>query len=130
IVAICTQVAEMSLDLSASLLVTDLAPVPALIQRLGRLNRRATPPQEGKKPPKTMPFVVVEPLTDDGASFHLPYTPADFELARKWLERLPSDQISQRHLAQTWESLPTVAERRPAMVPCAWLDGGPVTAVL
>ena len=37
--AICSQVAEMSLDLSASLLVTDLAPVPALIQRLGRLNR-------------------------------------------------------------------------------------------
>lgn len=33
--------AEMSLDLSATLLVTDLAPVPALIQRLGRLNRRA-----------------------------------------------------------------------------------------
>ena len=38
--AICSQVAEMSLDLSADLLVTDLAPVPAMIQRLGRLNRR------------------------------------------------------------------------------------------
>jgi CRISPR-associated endonuclease/helicase Cas3 len=34
--AVCTQVAEMSLDLSATLLVTDLAPVPSLIQRLGR----------------------------------------------------------------------------------------------
>ncbi len=39
--AVTTQVAEMSLDISADLLVTDLAPVPALIQRLGRLNRRA-----------------------------------------------------------------------------------------
>ena len=38
---VCSQVAEMSLDLSADLLVTDLAPAPALIQRLGRLNRRA-----------------------------------------------------------------------------------------
>ncbi|MFM2216674.1 MAG: hypothetical protein RL240_992, partial [Planctomycetota bacterium] len=40
-IAWTSQVAEMSLDLSATLLVTDLAPIPALIQRLGRLNRRA-----------------------------------------------------------------------------------------
>jgi len=33
----------MSLDLKGvTLLVTELAPVPALIQRLGRLNRQAT----------------------------------------------------------------------------------------
>src|SRR5262249_33867896 len=32
--AITTQVCEVSLDLSADLLVTDLAPVPAMIQRL------------------------------------------------------------------------------------------------
>lgn len=37
--AVTTQVAEMSLDLSADLLITEYAPVPALIQRLGRLNR-------------------------------------------------------------------------------------------
>jgi CRISPR-associated endonuclease/helicase Cas3 len=39
--AITTQVCEMSLDISADLLVTALAPLPALVQRLGRLNRRA-----------------------------------------------------------------------------------------
>lgn len=38
--AIATQVAEMSLDLSATLLVSQVAEPPALIQRLGRLNRR------------------------------------------------------------------------------------------
>jgi CRISPR-associated endonuclease/helicase Cas3 len=68
--AICSQVAEMSLDLSADLLVTDLATVPALIQRLGRLNRRA----EANDP--TKPFVVVEPDS------HLPYTADDLEAAR------------------------------------------------
>ncbi|MEL6138452.1 MAG: CRISPR-associated helicase Cas3' [Cyanobacteria bacterium J06626_23] len=40
ILAIATQVAEMSLDLSASLLVTQIADPAGLIQRLGRLNRR------------------------------------------------------------------------------------------
>jgi CRISPR-associated endonuclease/helicase Cas3 len=115
--AICSQVAEMSLDLSADLLVTDLATVPALIQRLGRLNRRVAYGDP------TKPFVVVEP---DGLQPHLPYTPGDLEAARLWLEKLPKDGISQRHLADAWEQsgeeLPTVGE-------CSWLDGGPETRV-
>lgn len=40
VMAIATQVAEMSLDLSATLLVSQIADPPGLIQRLGRLNRR------------------------------------------------------------------------------------------
>jgi CRISPR-associated endonuclease/helicase Cas3 len=40
IMAFTTQVAEMSLDLSSDLLITDLANVPALIQRFGRVNRK------------------------------------------------------------------------------------------
>src|SRR5262249_8208627 len=67
--AICSQVAEMSLDLSADLLVTDLAPVPALIQRLGRLNRRA------KQGDPTRPFVVMEP------GITLPYTSREMTIA-------------------------------------------------
>ncbi len=39
---IATQVCEMSLDISADLLVTAACPLPALVQRLGRLNRYAT----------------------------------------------------------------------------------------
>lgn len=38
VLAITTQVAEMSLDLSATLLVTQVADPAGLIQRLGRLN--------------------------------------------------------------------------------------------
>jgi len=75
--AICTQVAEMSLDLSADLLVTDLAPIPALIQRLGRLNRRAS--DNGP----TKPFIVVE------QGSHLPYQPAELTVSQDWLNRLP-----------------------------------------
>lgn len=40
VLAIATQVAEMSLDLSATLLLSQIAEPAALIQRLGRLNRR------------------------------------------------------------------------------------------
>ncbi len=112
--AICSQVAEMSLDLSADLLVTDLAPVPALIQRLGRLNRRAA------KGDPTKPFVIVEP---DG---HLPYTPDDQNVAKTWIEGLPAETISQRQLAEHWEES---VDQPPALIESAWLDGGPTTMV-
>ena len=76
--AVCTQVAEMSLDLSATLLVTDLAPVPAMIQRLGRLNRWALPPGAGDPSPPTQPFLVVEPTGKDGSPATAPYDADDF----------------------------------------------------
>jgi CRISPR-associated endonuclease/helicase Cas3 len=114
--AICSQVAEMSLDLSADLLVTDLAPVPALIQRLGRLNRRASP--ENAIPSK--PFITVEPGTP------LPYTSDDLGAARAWLAKIPADRISQKHLADAWEQ---TGDHSPELVDSAWLDGGPTTTV-
>lgn len=116
--AICSQVAEMSLDLSADLLVTDLAPVPALIQRLGRLNRRA----EAGDP--TRPFVVVEP---DGPRPYLPYTEEALIAAREWLGRLPEDNISQQQLATAWEQKDSVPLSPGASV---WLDDGPATRVV
>jgi len=112
--AICSQVAEMSLDLSADLLVTDLAPVPALIQRLGRLNRRA------EQDTPTKPFVVIEPDNP------LPYTGDDLDFARQWFARLVTDGISQQDLATAWEQ---TGDEPPTMISSAWLDGGPKTTV-
>ena len=43
VLAIATQVCEMSLDLDAEVLVTAQAPVPSLIQRMGRCCREALP---------------------------------------------------------------------------------------
>jgi CRISPR-associated endonuclease/helicase Cas3 len=113
--AMCSQVAEMSLDLSADLLATDLASVPALIQRLGRLNRRA----EAGDP--TKPFVVVDPENP------LPYTSADLSAALAWLGKLPEDRISQRQLVAAWEQ---TTDHPPELVASAWLDGGPTTNVI
>lgn len=125
--AICSQVAEMSLDLSASLLVTDLCPVSALIQRLGRLNRRAVPGGPGKLNPPTMPFLVLEPLDDNGKLQALPYTEEELATAREWLTKLGTAPLSQAVLAAAWQ------EMDKALAPCpgdsAWLDGGPTTQV-
>ncbi len=107
--ALTTQVAEMSLDLSADLLVTDLAPVPALIQRLGRLNRRSTPATPA--PPK--PFVVM-PFAGN------PYEPAALAAASSWLGALPGRPLSQRDLVDAWKQDDSQPIER---IPSEWLDG-------
>ena len=115
VLACTSQVCEMSLDLKGcTLLVTDNATVPALIQRLGRLNRQA------KEGDPTRPFIVIPPEN------HLPYTPAELEAANVWLGKLPDGAISQMMLADAWESS---SENPPDLVPSAWLDGGPLTTV-
>jgi CRISPR-associated endonuclease/helicase Cas3 len=112
--ATATQVAEMSLDLSADLLVTDLAPVPALIQRLGRLNRRSSP--ERAEPPK--PFVVL-PFQGD------PYDGKALEAAERWLASLGDGPLSQRDLVSAWAPEEDAVET----VASTWLDGGFVTEI-
>jgi CRISPR-associated endonuclease/helicase Cas3 len=104
----------MSLDLSADLLVTDLGTIAAIIQRLGRLNRRAAAGDP------TKPFIVVEP------GDHLPYGPADLDCGRAWLARLPQDSISQACLVSAWEQS---GDPLPQFIASAWLDGGPATTV-
>jgi CRISPR-associated endonuclease/helicase Cas3 len=115
VLACTSQVCEMSLDLKGcTLLVTELAPVPALIQRLGRLNRHAT---DGAP---TRPFFVTTPEN------HLPYSAAELASATAWLAKLPPEGISQQILAREWEQS---SENPPELVPSAWLDGGPMCSV-
>jgi len=109
--ALTTQVCEISLDISADLLVTDLAPVPALIQRLGRLNRRVTPDNPGKPGY----CLILEPEQST------PYDWNDLESARVWLDCIGNVPVSQRDLLTTFVSHKTeTPEGFTRLVP-AWL---------
>jgi CRISPR-associated endonuclease/helicase Cas3 len=110
-IATTTQVAEMSLDLSADLLITDLAPVPAMVQRLGRLNRRAVPGAD-----RVCPFVLVP------CDSPQPYTQDGLDAAGRWLQRLGERALSQADLVTEWEAEPD--DLRLAETFSAWADGG------
>ena len=82
---VATQVCEMSLDISASLLISELAPFPSLVQRLGRLNRR--------QPDTVRPALIVKPPNSQ------PYEEETLSQAAKKLEPLDGLELSQRDLA-------------------------------
>ncbi|MFO0609486.1 MAG: CRISPR-associated helicase Cas3' [Polyangiales bacterium] len=117
-VAVTTQVAEMSLDLSADLLVTDLGPVPSLVQRLGRLNRRASPAEPGT-PRRALALTPESPA---------PYSAQDIALGRAFWEAASAGGVlDQRainelmHRTLGHEGWPPPGEE-PAV--SAWLAGG------
>ncbi|MEM1127907.1 MAG: CRISPR-associated helicase Cas3' [Bacteroidota bacterium] len=86
-VVCATQVVEVSLDVSFDMLVTDAAPLDALIQRFGRINRHARGGDVLK------PVVVVAPPTD--AKAIVPYAA---ETVRRSFDMLPEGPLRERSL--------------------------------
>jgi CRISPR-associated endonuclease/helicase Cas3 len=117
VLAITTQVCEVSLNLSADLLVSELAPIPALIQRLGRLNRWITAEKAGR--PK--PAIFLEPANA------LPYEKHELEIARQWLQSLGTAPLSQSDLTLAFEKV--AVDDEVLRVESPWLDGGPFSHV-
>ncbi len=88
--AITIQVCEMSLDLDADVLISELAPIPSLIQRMGRCNRRA---QDKKSGGRLGRVVICKPA--DGK----PYRDDDLKVGWEFAERLADmGEVSQRQL--------------------------------
>jgi CRISPR-associated endonuclease/helicase Cas3 len=106
-ILVATQVAEMSLDLSADLLITDIAPVPSLIQRMGRLNRRSTP--DKRQLPKP---ALIRSLPEREPNVCLPYEKEELEISARWITALKSlsNSLNQRDLAEEFARLNNAAE--------------------
>jgi len=115
LLAVTTQVAEMSLDLDADLLISEIAPIASLIQRLGRLNRRVAPEEPGE--PREAFFIHPEK--------EAPYSKEELELAEKWIDELSRQRkpLSQRMLADEFRRLSPACDGELDMR-TEWLDSG------
>ena len=92
LLAMTTQVCEMSLDLDADVLITEHAPIAALIQRMGRCNRR------GKPRGDELGEVYIYPPTDS-----LPYKPEEIKEAQPFVSALDGEVLSQADLEAIME---------------------------
>ena len=97
-IAVTTQVCEMSLDLDADILITELAPISALVQRFGRSNRHLSRGEDFRAQ-----ILIYEPKKV------LPYKKEKLDKAKDFLAEI-TGEISQRYLAEKLETH-SIAER-------------------
>lgn len=83
IIAVSTQVVEAGVDVSARLLVTDLAPWASLVQRFGRCNRKGEFNASGEAR-----IIWIEPPSLNDPKKTAPYTVEDLEYAGKQLDTI------------------------------------------
>ncbi len=83
-IVVSTQVVEVSLDISFDLMITDCAPVDALIQRFGRINRKRSRATIGHYKP-----VYVLPPPDSSQEAR----PYDLEVLQRSYEVLPNGEV-------------------------------------
>ncbi|MBK8153695.1 MAG: CRISPR-associated helicase Cas3' [Saprospiraceae bacterium] len=63
-IVVSTQVVEVSLDISFDLMITECAPLDAMLQRFGRINRKRTENALNENSRIYKPVYVIEPPTD------------------------------------------------------------------
>jgi len=96
-IVVSTQIVEVSLDISFDVMITEAAPLDALIQRFGRINRKRTNETNGIM----KDVYVIEPSRDKKAA--LPY---DLEIVTKSYEVLPDGEtLLERNLQKKIDSV-------------------------
>jgi len=112
-IVVATQVCEMSLNISADMLISALCPLPSLVQRLGRLNRFAT--TDDPKPALVYDFA--------GRPYHEDDYPRQLQAAHDMITELEGNACSQATLAEYVNRM-QLAEDWSETLYSAWLDGG------
>jgi CRISPR-associated endonuclease/helicase Cas3 len=111
-IAVTTQVCEMSLDLDADVLISEYAPITALIQRLGRCNRNAKIGEE-----KRGEAYLYAPESDS------PYNKSDMEGVTAFVnEIITASDVSQFTLEALLECLGPKLKEKDAL--CRFLADG------
>ncbi|MEM0507109.1 MAG: CRISPR-associated helicase Cas3', partial [Thermosphaera sp.] len=90
-VLIATQVCEVSLDISYDYLYTELAPIPSLIQRFGRVNRRGIRTEN-------VNVYIFKPLVKNEKYY--PYENSKLEEARELLREIEDDLRNEYQLIE------------------------------
>ena len=89
---VATQVCEMSLDIDADVLITELAPIPSMVQRFGRANRHRVRGDGFRAE-----LIVIPPESE------IPYDREEMIPVRGFCEVLDSQVFSQHALAEMLE---------------------------
>ena len=90
-IVVSTQVVEVSLDISFDLMITECAPIDALIQRFGRINRKRTDETIGK----FKHIYVIQPPQNDKEA--MPY---DLEVLKKSFDVMPNNDVIEESSVQ------------------------------
>jgi len=115
LLAITTQVCEMSLDLDADLLISEYAPITALIQRMGRCNRH----EKAARGLGEVCLYALEP------SQQRPYGAGELAVAASFVADLTAaESVSQTDLEQRLEHYSQLAPKESERL-AAFLDDGP-----
>ena len=91
-IVVSTQVVEVSLDISFDVMITECAPIDAMIQRFGRINRKRTDETIGKY----KDIYVIKPPEKDGDA--LPY---NLQILQKSFDVLPEGKVLNETELQT-----------------------------
>jgi CRISPR-associated endonuclease/helicase Cas3 len=102
-ILVSTQVAEVSLDISFKVLVTETAPLPSLIQRFGRVNRYGEHWIEGKnvyicsaeneKPYSLAEFLATTEILYDLENLQIEGEKNYFKILDKYESKVPEEEI-------------------------------------